>query len=122
MADFYVDAPNYLAELICKKKFEDEGIGALPQFFWRLPKFKNLYVREITQAKNLIKLYDQRSIVQAMKSWKASNIRSLRNKNLIPIIEDFEKLVSHTEFHVETQTFKTHSKPFSTYANPLRGL
>ena len=122
-ADFYVDAANYLAELICKKKHEDENTGALPRFFWRSDTFKNLYIREVSQAKNLLKKYDQKSIVQAMKSPKAKWIRSLRNKNLLPIIKEFEKTKEETEFCAVSQEFKVKRKQqFSTYKNPLKGL
>mgnify|MGYP006899557391 CR=1 FL=1 len=122
-ADFYVDAPNYLAELICKKKHEDENTGALPRLFWRLPSFKNLYIREVSQAKNLLKSYDEKSVIQAMKSPKAKWIRSLRNKNLLPIIKEFEATREQTEFCAITQEFKIkRKKQFGTHANPLRGL
>lgn len=122
-APFYVDPSNYLAELICKKKFQDEETGAIPQLFWRQPKFKNLYIREISQARNLLKKYDEKSVVQAMKSPKAKWIRSLRNKNLIPIIEEFEKDVAETVFCPVEQKFnKTHRKPMGKSQNALRGL
>lgn len=85
-SDLYIDAANYITELICIKNSEKNNWGQLPEKFWNHPKYKNLYIREISQARNLLKEYDERAIIAAIKSYDARYILSLRNKNLIPII------------------------------------
>lgn len=122
-ANFYVDPANHLAELICKKKAEDENMGTLPQFFWKHDKFKNLYVREISQARKLLKEYDHRAVSAAIRSPKAKWIRSLRNSNLLPIIKEEEKKLDKRELGlIETKQTTTHRKPHKKYRNPMRDV
>lgn len=119
--DIYVDAPNYLAELICVRKAQKDGLGALPEKFWNLPKHKNLYIREVSQARNLLKTYPAKVIIAAIQSWKAKWIMSYRNKNLIPILE--EEMKSFKEISVEEtkQEELVSQKPLPKY-NPLADL
>lgn len=97
-SDIYVDSSNYLAELVCRRKQEKENAGALPIKFWNHPKYKNLYIREVSQAKNLLKIYPVQAILMALEDWKSKYIMSLRNKNLISIIESKLDLVKINEF------------------------
>lgn len=103
-SDLYIDASNYLAELMCQKKQEKENAGALPIKFWNSPKYKNLYIREVSQAKNLLKTYPELAIIRAVQSKDAWFIKSLRNKNLIPIIEkEVPKIKDHGFVEEETE-------------------
>lgn len=103
-SDLYVDASNYLAELVCRKKQESENTGALPIKFWNHPKFKNLYIREVSQAKNLLKIYSELAIINAIQSPQARYIKSLRNKKLIPIIEKETLLIKEKQFVEESSS------------------
>lgn len=105
-SDLYVDAPNYLAELVCKRKQEKENSGALPIKFWNHPNYKNLYIREVSQAKILLKKYQAKAIIEALNRWESKYILSLRNKKLIPLIEECSLRINESEFiQEETSEF-----------------
>lgn len=117
-----ISGPKYLAELMCQKYAFDNNLGTLPKKFWQMPKYKQKYIMELSQAYNLTKKYDVRAIVNAIKSPKAKWIKSLRNKNLIPIIEDCEKNLKDTDFR-QSKSSQYKSRPsFPSSKNRLSGL
>lgn len=111
-SELYIDAPNYLAEFICKRNAEKENSGTLPEKFWNIPKYKSIYIREVSQARNLLKTYDARAIIGALDSWESKWIMSLRNRKLIPIIEKHQKKIKETEFIEEEIKEISKPKPF----------
>jgi len=107
VSELEIDAANYIAEMICQKYAFKNEIGKLPQRFWTLPKFKQKYIMEISQAKTLLKKYNERAIIKAVNDNDARFIMSLRNKNLIPIIEKHQTELKTTEFQEsEEKEFK----------------
>jgi hypothetical protein len=121
-SELYVDAPNYIAELVCKRKQEKEGQGTLPIKFWNHPKYKNLYIREVSQARNLLKSYSEIAIIKSLEDYRSKFILSLRNKRLIPIIEEYNKQIGQKSFTEETDTVIVISKPLPNKTNILRRL
>lgn len=121
-SELYVDAPNYIAELVCKRKQEKEGQGTLPIKFWNHPKYKSLYIREVSQARNLLKSYSEIAIIKSLEDYRSKFILSLRNKRLIPIIEEYNKQVGQKSFTEETENIIIVSKPMPSKTNILRKL
>lgn len=81
-------APAYrLIEIIFKRRAEKNNEGALPRCFWRLDKYKH-HIKERNIASKLLKKYDIIFITKALSSKKGSNILSLGNKRLIPLIKE----------------------------------
>lgn len=97
-SDLYVDAANYLAELVCRRKQEKENSGSLPIKFWNHPKYRTLYVREVSQARNLLKIYSPLAIIDALSDYRSRFILSLRNKKLIKVIEEYQKKIPDSQF------------------------
>jgi hypothetical protein len=93
-----VDAPNYLAELVCRRKQEKENSGSLPIKFWNHPKYKTLYIREVSQARVLLRTYSSIAIIDALNDYRSRFILSLRNKKLIRVIEDYQKKIPESQF------------------------
>lgn len=99
-----------------------DNSGRLPSNFWNLTKYKNSYVREISQAHVLLRKYDVRAILNAMKSKKAYYIRSMRNKNFIPIIEEQQKILPQKEEMESPPKEIEHRAPISNNKNILSNL
>lgn len=118
-SELFVGPADYLAELVCQRKQQKENVGALPIKFWNHPKYKNLYIREVSQARNLLKIYPTIAIIRALEDWKSRYIMSLRNKNLIPIIEEKTRSLSQTKFTEEKIEEVTQVKPLPIKKNIL---
>lgn len=121
-SELYVDAPNYLAEVVCRRKQEKDNTGTLPLKFWNHPKYKNLYIREVSQARNLLKKYPVTAILKALEDWDARFIMSLRNKNLIKVIEKVLPTITVGEFIEESTQVEVTSKPLPQKQNILKQL
>lgn len=120
----YVDAPNYIAELICQNYAEKHDLGKLPQYFWRMPKFKNRYIREVSGARLLLKDFDAGAIIAALQTYRGKWFESLRSKKLRPLIEEQQKRVKKTEFvpTEEREVKDSVGRPKFGKKNPLRDL
>lgn len=121
-SDIYIDESNYLAELVCRRKQEKENAGTLPIKFWNHPKYKNLYIREVSQAKNLLKDYPVQAIILALEDYRSRFIMSLRNKNLIKLIEEKLSLVKKSSFSPEEEQQLSRSKPTPNKLNIMGQL
>lgn len=121
-SDLYVDAPNFIAEMVCRRKQEKENSGSLPIKFWNHPKYKNLYIREVSQARNLLKKYPPLAIIKALEDYRSRYILSLRNKNLIPIIEEILPTITASVFEVEEVKEVVKAKPVPGKKNILGKL
>jgi hypothetical protein len=82
--------PAYrLIEIIFKRRAEVNNEGVLPRCFWRLDKYKH-HIKERNIANKLLQKYDIIVIVKALGSKSGSNILSLGNKRLVPLIKKEE--------------------------------
>ena len=111
-SDLMVDSANHIAELICKRNAEKDNSGSLPQNFWRLPQYQKLYIKEVSQARILLRIYDERAIIRALERWEVRFIKSLRTKRLIPIIEEEQSKIKETKFSEEEIKEVSKAKPF----------
>ena len=57
--DFCTPA-QYIAEIICQRCAKHEKVGTLPYKFWNLPKWKKIYIRQVSLANKLIKEYSNK--------------------------------------------------------------
>ncbi|MFI5404949.1 MAG: hypothetical protein ACHQ1D_00400 [Nitrososphaerales archaeon] len=118
-SDLKISAAEHITELICQKKALKDKT-TLSQNFWQLPKWKTVYVREISQAHILLKTYSEKAIVAAINHPSMWAVTSLRNGNLLPIIKEEQDKVKNMEFVGETSSEVNTSKPFGR--NKFGGL
>jgi hypothetical protein len=114
--DSYRTEAEYLTERLFKIKSEKQNSGNLPEFFWRLPRYGRQFGIEISKAHDLLKDYPILPILQALQSPKSRHIMSLRNKKLIPIIEEFNRVIKEVEFNTSEKK-NDHRIPFGGKRN-----
>jgi hypothetical protein len=85
-----VSAAQYITEIICENKAKKDNLD-LHYRFWVNKEWATFYRNQIASAHKLIKKYNDKAIVRALKNPKASKIFSLRAPYLIPIIEQEQK-------------------------------
>lgn len=84
--DFCTPA-QYIAEIICQKQATHEKVGTLPYKFWNLPKWKKIYIRQVSLANKLIKEYGEEPVIKFVKSKSGSKTISLGARNVKSEIE-----------------------------------
>jgi hypothetical protein len=84
--DFCTSA-QYVAEIICQRCATHEKAGTLPYKFWNLPKWKKIYIRQVSLASKLIKEYGEEPVIKFTKSSSGSKTISLGARNVKPEIE-----------------------------------
>jgi hypothetical protein len=85
----YVHSGQYVTEVICEKKAQQDG-KELPLKFWELEEWLKYYKYQIMLANQLIKKYGEHAVIAALmdkRSWKTF---SLRSKFLIKVIEEYK--------------------------------
>ncbi len=88
----YVSAAQYIIELVCQKKahLEQKHIGTQ---FWKNKLWADFFKMQLRKCHNLLKKYDEKAIIGALKHKNARNVKSLMATWLLPIIkEEQEKL------------------------------
>lgn len=108
----YCTASQYIAEIICQRVANKDKIGALPYKFWNLPKWKKLYIRQVSLANKLVKEYGD-DFVRFIKSKSGEWILSLAIKDIKKKFEYFrsthikEKPVVEAKEPEEKAVFKS---------------
>ena len=91
-----VSAAQFITEIICENKaIKDKS--DLHYRFWTNKNWAAFYRNQIATANKLLKQYDAKAIIKALKSNKARRIYSLRAPHLLPIIETEQEILSNTE-------------------------
>jgi hypothetical protein len=93
--DFCTSA-QYVAELICQKLAKHEKVGTLPYKFWNLPKWKKIYIRQVSLANKLIKEYGEEPVIKFVKSSAGKNTISLGARNVKKEIEKIKFALDNT--------------------------
>lgn len=88
--DKWVSSYQYITELICEKKAQQDG-KELPIKFWEIKEWRNFYRYQITLAASLVKKYGEESVIAALKDRRCYRTYSLRAPFLKPIIEEHHK-------------------------------
>ena len=82
----FVTAAQYIAELMCEKQARRKKLD-LPQKFWQIDYWKKPYKIQLIAAQGLLKIYDVKAILNALKAKDGSNIYSLHAPHLDDIIK-----------------------------------
>tara|TARA_R110000751_G_scaffold147711_2_gene252356 strand:- start:5065 stop:5487 length:423 start_codon:yes stop_codon:yes gene_type:complete len=96
--DLHVTPAAHLSELIFKRRSEVKNEGVLPQFFWRLPKYKKTFGLQMMYAARLLAKYDFDAILRGFNEKSVKNVLSFSNKRLLPFIEEAQGLVKDKAF------------------------
>jgi len=92
--DFCTPA-QYIAELVCQKQAKHEKAGTLPYKFWNTPKWKKIYIRQVSLANKLIKEYGEEPVIKFASSKAGSNTISLGARNVRSDIEKIKFLLDN---------------------------
>lgn len=84
-----VSGAQYITELICENKAKQDKTD-LHYRFWVTPKWSKYYRNQIASAHKLLKKYDAKAVIKALKDPKSINIYSLRAPHLVAIIEQYQ--------------------------------
>lgn len=109
--EIYVTESAHLAELIFKRRSELNNEGTLPNFFWRIPKYKKSFGLQTMYASRLLKTYDISAIIKGLNNKAVKNVLSFSNKRLIPFIDEAQSLVKDKVFEDKTQQDKSKLEP-----------
>ena len=83
----FLSAAQFITEMICENKaFKDKK--DLHYRFWTNREWSNFYRSQIATAHKLLKDFDAKAIIKALKHDRARKIYSLRAPHLRPIIEE----------------------------------
>lgn len=103
-----VSAAQYITELICENKAKTSKLD-LHYRFWENKEWSAYYRNQIASAHALLKKFEPRAIIDALKDSRAARIYSLRAPHLKPIIEEKQNLLDkqNKEFTLEVDDSKT---------------
>jgi hypothetical protein len=108
--DFCTPA-QYIAEIVCQKQAKHEKLGTLPYKFWNLPKWKKIYIRQVSLANNLIKEYGEEPVIKFIKSSAGSKTISLGARNVKQEIQKIKNVLDNSPVHVTIEVMPIDSKP-----------
>ncbi len=131
----FINAQNYIVELIFEKRNNHFNQGRNPESFWNEKKYAGIYRKELFGVNRLLKDFHADSIIKALTSPECKFVLKIaynrtwddekfisENKKLVDSIRTFEKS------RVEKELVKTEvkdvdvAKPFSTGKNILKDL
>jgi hypothetical protein len=122
----YINAQNYIVELIFEKRNNHFNQGKAPESFWNSEKYQGIYKKELFGVNRLLKLYHADSVIKAFTSPEAKYILKIaynrtwddkkfvtENSKLFSIIRKFESMRVEKEIvKVEVKQEEV-AKPFS---------
>ena len=91
-SDGYITAAQYILEIVCEKKAAYDKKD-LPTYFWKLPEWAAYYKRCLRQTHKLLKTYDERAIIRALKSKESEMKYSIFTESMIRLIGKYQKVV-----------------------------
>jgi len=105
-----VSAAQYITELICEKKAKYSKLD-LHYRFWLSPEWEKYYKNQIGTAHQMLKKFNPKAIIKALNDTRSDRIYSLRAPHLLPIIEQYEKIVANenTEMSKTIERKETHT-------------
>lgn len=80
----WVSPAQYITEFVCERKAQND----LPLKFWQLPEWNKYFRNQITAANQLLKDFEVKAILQALRDKRAKRIFSLRAPWLREIVEE----------------------------------
>jgi len=91
-----VSAAQFITEIICENKAVRDKKD-LHYRFWTNKNWAAFYRSQIATAHKLLKQFEAKAIIKALKNIKASKIYSLRAPHLLPMIEQEQALLEQTK-------------------------
>lgn len=88
----FVTAAQYIIEIVCEKKAKQSGTD-LPAQFWKLPEWAAYYKQQLRKCHALLKKYNEKAIIQALRDNRTYKIYSLFAPWLEPIIIEYHKKI-----------------------------
>tara|TARA_R110002020_G_scaffold846_5_gene4201 strand:+ start:1320 stop:1760 length:441 start_codon:yes stop_codon:yes gene_type:complete len=115
----YCTAAQYIAEIVCQRQAEKDNIGTPAYKFWNTEKWKKSYTHQIILANRLVKKYDERAIVKALKGARGKSIYSLRFPGLEDLIKKEQESLNRSgdEESIDIKDIDTNSKPRKPFGN-----
>lgn len=108
-----VSAAQYITELICENKAKRDKTD-LHYRFWVSKKWELYYRNQIATAHKLLKEFDVKAIIAALRDADAHGIYSLRAPHLRPIIDKHTQILSEQNtnltLEINRDSNKTHRK------------
>lgn len=104
-------AAQYIAEIICQRIANKEKVGTLTYKFWNQPKWKKIYIRQVSLANKLIKDYGD-DFVRFIKGKSGNWILSLGARDVRKKFEQFRSTLKEAkptkvEEPIEKAVFKS---------------
>jgi len=109
--DFCTSA-QYVAEIICQRCATHEKAGTLPYKFWNLPKWKKIYIRQVSLANKLIKEYGEEPVIKFVKSSTGKKTISLGARNVKKEIEKIKFALDNAPKSDTIEVIRTESLEF----------
>lgn len=115
----YCTAAQYIAEIVCQRQAEKDNVGTPAYKFWNTEKWKKSYTHQIILANRLVKKYDERAIVKALKSARGKSIYSLRFPGLEDLIKKEQETLKRSDDteSIDIKDIDTNSKPRKPFGN-----
>lgn len=113
-----VSAAQYITELICENKAKKDKTD-LHFRFWTSKKWEMYYKNQISSAHKLLKKYEAKSVIRALRSKEAEKIYSLRAPHLIPIIEQQQSVLESENQNLSLEIDRKDKKTFRKNTNKL---
>lgn len=90
-SESYITAAQYIVELVCENIALKKSTQ-LPYKFWNNNDWKSIFKRQLLLANGLLKIYDEQSIIKALRTYQGKKIQSLAAAWILDkIIDDFQK-------------------------------
>jgi hypothetical protein len=106
-----VSAAQYITELICESKAKKDKKD-LHYRFWTTKYWERYYKDQIATAYKLLKKYEAKAIINALRSDKGQKIYSLRAPFLEPIIEQMADKIKSENTVLSKELDRTEKKTF----------
>ena len=102
----FVTAAQYIIELTCENQANYRKTE-LPVKFWNLPEWNNTFKRYLRQVQVLLKQYDEKAIIRAIRKYKICTLFSPVLQDRIraeaKLLEGIEKVQEFAKIHRPTE-------------------
>jgi hypothetical protein len=114
--DKTVTPAQYITEIICEHKAKIENLD-LHFRFWTTKKWEIFYKNQISTAYKLIKIYDPKAIINALKKPENAKIYSLRAPTLVNSIKKEQLLLESQNTKISQSFDRSEDKKYDNKQN-----
>jgi len=116
-----VSAAQYITELICENKARLQKMD-LHFRFWTNKTWSKFYRDQIATSNKLLKKYEPKAIIAALRDQEASKIYSLRAPHLIAIIDKHKEILDQQNKDFTLSVDRKEQKSFRTESQKKSGI